>query len=140
MFSGSPRQVPVSSEVNDDGGDSSTVPVSIHAFCHQISGAEFEQQKLASSQKAMEELLEMLLSDQNLTEKERRKKLKQVTKRVMIRFTWRQNVDPDFPFSGFSFRSCTQTSTAAAFLPQSRSTSQRLNRRCSASRRPKCSA
>lgn len=64
-----------------DGGDSATVPVSIHTFCHQISGAEFEQQKLASSQKAMEELLEMLLTDQNLSEKERRKKLKQVEKK-----------------------------------------------------------
>lgn len=54
-------------------------PVSIHTFCHQISGTEFEQQKLAASQKAMEELLEMLLTDQNLNEKQRRKKLKQVT-------------------------------------------------------------
>lgn len=52
----------------------------IHTFCHQISGAEFEKQKLASSQKAMEELLELLLTDQNISEKERRKKLKQVTK------------------------------------------------------------
>lgn len=120
MLSGSPYQIPVSSEINKDGGDSPTVPVSIHAFCHQISGAEFEQQKLASSQKAMEELLEMLMTDQNLTEKERHKKLKQVTKRVMIIFMWRQNVNPEFPFSAFSFRSCTQTSTADAFPPQSR--------------------
>lgn len=57
------------------------LPVSVHAFCHQISGAEFEQQKLASSQKAMEELLEVILTDQNLSEKDRRKKLKQVTER-----------------------------------------------------------
>lgn len=52
----------------------------IYTFCRQISGAEFEQQKLELSQKAMEELLEMLLTDQNLSEKDRRKKLKQVTK------------------------------------------------------------
>uniref|UniRef100_A0A665T6E3 DEP domain containing 1a n=1 Tax=Echeneis naucrates TaxID=173247 RepID=A0A665T6E3_ECHNA len=55
-------------------------PVPVFAFCRQISGAEFEQQKLASSQKAMEELLGMLLSDQNISEKDRRKKLKQFQK------------------------------------------------------------
>lgn len=81
LWTGSPHQIPVNGEVDRDGGDSATVPVSIHTFCHQISGAEFEQQKLASSQKAMEELLEMLLTDQNLSEKERRKKLKQVEKK-----------------------------------------------------------
>lgn len=53
----------------------------IYAFCRQISGAEFEQQKFESSQKAMEELLEILLTDQNMSEKERRKKLKQVKKK-----------------------------------------------------------
>ena len=52
----------------------------MYAFCRQISGAEFEQQKLESSQKAMEELLELLLTNQNMSEKDRRKKLKQVTK------------------------------------------------------------
>lgn len=51
----------------------------MYAFCKQISGAEFEQQKAESSQKAMEELLEILLTDKNLTEKDRRKKLKQVS-------------------------------------------------------------
>lgn len=71
----------MNSEVDRGAGDPATLPVSIHTFCHQISGAEFEQQKLASSQKAMEELLELLLTDQNLSEKERRKKLKQVTKK-----------------------------------------------------------
>lgn len=63
-----------------DAGDPVCVPVQMYAFCHQISGAEFEQQKVESSQKAMEELLEILLTDQNMSEKERRKKLKQVTK------------------------------------------------------------
>lgn len=58
--------------------DPACVPLPIHTFCSQISSAEFEQQKLAASQKAMEELLEMLLTDQNLSEKERNKKLKQV--------------------------------------------------------------
>lgn len=58
--------------------DPPCVPLPIHTFCSQISSAEFEQQKLAASQKAMEELLEMLLTDQNISEKERHKKLKQV--------------------------------------------------------------
>lgn len=73
-------QVPIDGVSNVDGGDSACVPMPIHTFCHQISGAEFEQQKLASSQKAMEELLEILLTDQNISERDRRKKLKQVTK------------------------------------------------------------
>jgi len=64
---------------NVDGDDAVCVPMPIYAFCRQISGAEFEQQKLTSSQKAMEELLEMLLTDQHMSEKDRRKKLKQVT-------------------------------------------------------------
>uniref|UniRef100_A0A8C7Y7T5 DEP domain containing 1a n=1 Tax=Oryzias sinensis TaxID=183150 RepID=A0A8C7Y7T5_9TELE len=56
------------------------IPVPMYTFCHQISGAEFEEQKLTSSQKAMEELLEILLTDQNISEKDRRKKLKQFQK------------------------------------------------------------
>uniref|UniRef100_A0A3B5LF24 DEP domain containing 1a n=1 Tax=Xiphophorus couchianus TaxID=32473 RepID=A0A3B5LF24_9TELE len=60
-----------------DGADPVCVPMPMYAFCKQISGAEFEQQKAESSQKAMEELLEILLTDRNLTEKDRRKKLKQ---------------------------------------------------------------
>ncbi|KAJ0065670.1 hypothetical protein NL108_015193, partial [Boleophthalmus pectinirostris] len=54
-----------------------SVPLPIYAFCRQISGAEFEQQKTESLQQAMEELLETLLTDQNISEKDRRKKLKQ---------------------------------------------------------------
>ncbi|XP_032429199.1 DEP domain-containing protein 1A-like [Xiphophorus hellerii] len=69
-------QVPVDSGPSD-GADPVCVPMPMYAFCKQISGAEFEQQKAESSQKAMEELLEILLTDRNLTEKDRRKKLKQ---------------------------------------------------------------
>lgn len=78
-LTGSPHQIPANDEGDPDGGDGALAPVSIHTFCHQISGTEFEQQKLASSRKAMEELLEVLLTDQNLNEKQRCKKLKQVT-------------------------------------------------------------
>uniref|UniRef100_A0A3Q3VMG8 DEP domain-containing protein n=1 Tax=Mola mola TaxID=94237 RepID=A0A3Q3VMG8_MOLML len=73
------RTVPVNGVSNVDGY-SVWAPVPIHMFCHQISGTEFEQQKLESSEKAMEELLEMLLTDQNISEKDRRKKLKQFQK------------------------------------------------------------
>ncbi|XP_027883747.1 DEP domain-containing protein 1A isoform X2 [Xiphophorus couchianus] len=69
-------QVPVDTGPSD-GADPVCVPMPMYAFCKQISGAEFEQQKAESSQKAMEELLEILLTDRNLTEKDRRKKLKQ---------------------------------------------------------------
>lgn len=72
-------QVPVDSgHGGADAADAACVPLPIHTFCSQISSDEFEQQKLAASQKAMEELLEMLLMDQNISEKERAKKLKQV--------------------------------------------------------------
>nr|XP_046248407.1 DEP domain-containing protein 1A isoform X3 [Scatophagus argus] len=74
------RTVQVQPLVPIDDGDPACVPVPIYTFCHQISGAEFEQQKLESSQKAMEELLEMLLTDQNMSEKDRRKKLKRFQK------------------------------------------------------------
>nr|XP_057929246.1 DEP domain-containing protein 1A [Doryrhamphus excisus] len=63
-----------------ESGDPACAPMPMYTFCRQISGAEFEQQKLASSQKAMEELLEMLVTDQNITEKDRCKKLKQFQK------------------------------------------------------------
>ncbi|CAJ1061174.1 DEP domain-containing protein 1A isoform X1 [Xyrichtys novacula] len=73
-------QVPVDGAADGDSEDPGCAPVPIYAFCHQISGAEFEQQKLEASQKAMEELLEILLTDQSMSEKDRRKKLKQFQK------------------------------------------------------------
>ncbi|KAM4739825.1 DEP domain-containing protein 1A [Anableps anableps] len=73
-------QVPVDPGPSADDADAAGVPMPMYAFCKQISGAEFEQQKAESSQKAMEELLEILLTDRNLGEKDRRKKLKQFQK------------------------------------------------------------
>ncbi|XP_054459521.1 DEP domain-containing protein 1A isoform X1 [Anoplopoma fimbria] len=73
-------QVPIDGVSTVDVGNPVCVPMPIYAFCRQISGAEFEQQKLESSQKAMEELLEILLTDKNMSEKDRRKKLKQFQK------------------------------------------------------------
>ncbi|KAK2835153.1 hypothetical protein Q5P01_015637 [Channa striata] len=73
-------QIPIDGVSNSDVGDPVCAPVPMYAFCRQISGAEFEQQKVQSSQKAMEELLEILLTEQNISEKDRRKKLKQFQK------------------------------------------------------------
>ncbi|KAM8874543.1 DEP domain-containing protein 1A [Spinachia spinachia] len=73
-------QVPIDGVSNVDGVDPVCAPMPMYAFCRQISGAEFEQQKMESSQKAMEELLEMLLTNQKIGEKDRRKKLKQFQK------------------------------------------------------------
>ncbi|CAB1446667.1 unnamed protein product [Pleuronectes platessa] len=73
-------QVPIDTGFNVDSSDVVSIPVPVFAFCRQISGAEFEQQKQASSRKAMEDLLEILLTDQNISEKDRRKKLKQFQK------------------------------------------------------------
>ncbi|XP_035766632.1 DEP domain-containing protein 1A isoform X3 [Neolamprologus brichardi] len=73
-------QVPMDSVSKTDKSDPVCPPLPVYTFCHQISGAEFEQQKLESSQKAMEELLEILVTDQNISEKDRRKKLKQFQK------------------------------------------------------------
>uniref|UniRef100_A0A8C7Y9K6 DEP domain containing 1a n=1 Tax=Oryzias sinensis TaxID=183150 RepID=A0A8C7Y9K6_9TELE len=73
-------QVPVDAVPKPESGEDVCIPVPMYTFCHQISGAEFEEQKLTSSQKAMEELLEILLTDQNISEKDRRKKLKQFQK------------------------------------------------------------
>lgn len=71
-------QIPIDDASNLNREDPVCTPVPVFAFCRQISGAEFEQQKQASSQQAMEELLEILLTDQNISEKDRRKKLKLV--------------------------------------------------------------
>ncbi|KAM7409264.1 hypothetical protein PAMA_000965 [Pampus argenteus] len=87
-------QVPIDG-VPDDGGDLVCAPIPIYTFCRQISGAEFEQQKLASSQKAMEELLEILLTGQNMSEKDRRKKLKQFQKQYPDIYSRRVGSDRD---------------------------------------------
>ncbi|XP_056133242.1 DEP domain-containing protein 1A [Lampris incognitus] len=73
-------QLPAVSGCGFGDRDPGGIPVPIHAFCRQISSVEFEQQRVTSSQKAMEELLEILLTDQNISEKDRCKKLKQFQK------------------------------------------------------------
>ncbi|KAM3876200.1 DEP domain-containing protein 1A [Diretmus argenteus] len=73
-------QVPTVGVCSIGAGDLGGISMPLHAFCRQISSAEFEQQRVTASQKAMEELLEILLTDQNISEKDRHKKLKQFQK------------------------------------------------------------
>ena len=48
-------------------------------FCQQVSTAEFENQRHSNTQmSALEELLEGIIKDENMTVKEKRRKLKQV--------------------------------------------------------------
>ncbi|XP_018115252.1 DEP domain containing 1 S homeolog isoform X2 [Xenopus laevis] len=55
-----------------------TVPA--YYFCKQISTQEFEEQKLATSQAAIIELLENIVRDKTLSIKDKKKKLKQFKK------------------------------------------------------------
>ncbi|XP_068599761.1 DEP domain-containing protein 1A-like [Brachionichthys hirsutus] len=73
-------QVPIDGVSNGGDADPACAPLPIHTFCQQISGSEFENQTLAFTQKAMEELLDALLANPSISEKDRRKKLKQFQK------------------------------------------------------------
>ncbi|KAM6986018.1 DEP domain-containing protein 1B-like [Aplochiton taeniatus] len=50
------------------------------AFCKQISRAEFEEQRVSGSQGPLQELLEGLIADRELSSKDKRKRLKQFQK------------------------------------------------------------
>uniref|UniRef100_A0A673ZJB0 DEP domain containing 1a n=1 Tax=Salmo trutta TaxID=8032 RepID=A0A673ZJB0_SALTR len=52
-------------------------PMPVHSFCRRISTKEFEEQKLSLSQAAIADLLESLVKDENMSMKDRKKKLKQ---------------------------------------------------------------
>lgn len=66
--------------VEDPGAPPGEGPAALHAFCRQISSKEFEEQRVSASQQAMADLLEILLTDSRLGDRERRKKLKQFQK------------------------------------------------------------
>uniref|UniRef100_A0A8D2MCH8 Rho-GAP domain-containing protein n=1 Tax=Zonotrichia albicollis TaxID=44394 RepID=A0A8D2MCH8_ZONAL len=50
-----------------------------YSYCKQITPQEFEEQKVSTSQAAVAELLENIIKDKNLSVKEKKKKLKQVS-------------------------------------------------------------
>ncbi|XP_063283980.1 DEP domain-containing protein 1A isoform X1 [Pelobates fuscus] len=54
--------------------------VPAYYFCKQISKQEFEAQRLTTSQAAIEELLENIIKDRNLSVKDKKKKLRQFQK------------------------------------------------------------
>ena len=47
-------------------------------FCSQVSVSEYEKQKLSGSQLALAELLEDIIHNKNMTEKDKKRRLKQV--------------------------------------------------------------
>ncbi|NWV00868.1 DEP1A protein, partial [Upupa epops] len=54
--------------------------VPTYSYCRQITPQEFEEQRVATSQAAVAELLENIIKDRNLSVKEKKKKLKQFQK------------------------------------------------------------
>lgn len=52
----------------------------MYTFCQQISSKEFEEQKVTVSEFAITELLENIVQDKILSVKDKKKKLKQVSK------------------------------------------------------------
>lgn len=50
-----------------------------YSYCKQITPQEFEEQKVSTSQAAVAELLENIIKDKNLSVKDKKKKLKQVS-------------------------------------------------------------
>ncbi|KAF6217159.1 hypothetical protein GE061_001513 [Apolygus lucorum] len=62
--------------IRDIENEMSTVKSKENAFCEQISGQKFEEQKVASSRSALDELLGQILANKSLSQKERKKHLK----------------------------------------------------------------
>lgn len=59
-------------------GYGQVVPLPTYSYCQQISTQEFDEQKISTSQVAIEELLESIVRSKSLSLKERRRKLRQV--------------------------------------------------------------
>uniref|UniRef100_A0A0A9Y248 DEP domain-containing protein 1B n=2 Tax=Lygus hesperus TaxID=30085 RepID=A0A0A9Y248_LYGHE len=62
--------------IRDIENEMSTVKSKENAFCEQISGQKFEEQKVVSSRSALDELLGQILANKSLSQKERKKHLK----------------------------------------------------------------
>ncbi|XP_040607459.1 DEP domain-containing protein 1A isoform X2 [Mesocricetus auratus] len=61
-------------------GDGQVVPLPTYSYCKQISTQEFDEQKISTSQAAIEELLENIVRSKSLSLKEKRRKLRQFQK------------------------------------------------------------
>ncbi|XP_044528655.1 DEP domain-containing protein 1A [Gracilinanus agilis] len=60
--------------------NSSGEPLPEYSYCRRISAQEFDEQKVATSQAAIAELLESIIRDRSLALRDKRKKLKQFQK------------------------------------------------------------
>ncbi|CAH6777228.1 DEP domain-containing protein 1A isoform X1 [Phodopus roborovskii] len=61
-------------------GDGQVVPLPTYSYCKQITTKEFDEQKISTSQAAIEELLENVVKSKSLSLKEKRRKLSQFQK------------------------------------------------------------
>ncbi|XP_071799875.1 DEP domain-containing protein 1A-like [Asterias amurensis] len=61
-------------------GEENKKPTTAPSYCQKMSVPEYEAQKLSHSQKAITDLLEVIISDHNMTSKDKKKKLKQFQK------------------------------------------------------------
>ncbi|KAL1772375.1 DEP domain-containing protein 1A isoform X1 [Sigmodon hispidus] len=61
-------------------GDGQVVPLPTYSYCKQISTQEFDEQKILTSQAAIEELLDNIIRSKTLPLKEKRRKLRQFQK------------------------------------------------------------
>ena len=56
-------------------------------YCQQVSVAEFEQQRLMGSQEALSSLLEDLINNKSISQRDKKRHLKQVCVTMVLEFT-----------------------------------------------------
>ena len=60
------------------GWDNPTSSSSSLSYCEQVSVEEYERQKMSSSQRALQDLLENIIHDRKMNPRDKKKRLKQV--------------------------------------------------------------
>ena len=65
-------------QIKYSGGGVGSPGVTPLAYCEQVSVAEYESQRLSASQMALYQLLENVVHDCRMTQKDKRRRLKQV--------------------------------------------------------------
>ena len=64
-------------------------------YCAQVSVEEFERQRMTTSQQALNRLLEDIVNDKTMTDKDRKRRLKQVEHSTFRRHT---DIESEMPF------------------------------------------
>ena len=64
---------------HDDDEDNHDVESPFVPYCQQVSAAEFERQRLMGSQEALSSLLEDLIHNKNLSQRDKKRLIKQVS-------------------------------------------------------------